>query len=66
MGDKEDRIKQLDSPRKEIVEHLEDKGWDVHVVGSHGVRDKKQSKKQEYVLKFTGTKKESSEEVEEV
>jgi len=64
MSDKEDRIEQLDSPRKDIVEHLEDNGWDVLVIGQHGVRDKTISKKHEYVLEFTGAKNESSEEVD--
>jgi len=65
MSDREDRIEQLDSPRKDIVEHLEDNGWNVIVVGKQGVRDNKPSKKQEYVLEFTGAKKENSEEVDE-
>lgn len=53
----EDRLEQLESPRKEIVEHLSEKGWNIVVAGKHGVRDKhgKKSKK-EYVFEFTGEK----------
>lgn len=47
--------KQLDSPRKEIVEELEKEGYKVHVAGRMGVR-KTGGIAKEFVMKFTGSK----------
>lgn len=55
----EDRLEQLNSPRKEIVEHLREEGWNILVAGKHGVRDKRGKKgAKEYVFEFTGEKSE--------
>lgn len=55
----EDRLEQLDSPRKEIVEHLREEGWDILVAGKHGVREKHGKKgAKEYVFEFTGEQEE--------
>lgn len=53
----EERIEQLESPRKEIVEHLKEEGWNILVAGKQGVREKHSKKsKKEYVFEFTGEK----------
>ena len=55
----EDRLEQLESPRKEIVEHLKEQGFNILVAGKHGVRDKhgvNSKGKKEYVFEFTGGK----------
>ena len=56
-----DRLDELESPRKEIVEFLEEKGWNVMIAGKHGVREKhglRKKKKHEFVFEFTGEKNE--------
>lgn len=55
----DDRLEELDSPRKEIVEHLREQCWNILLAGKHGVREKHGKKgAKEYVFEFTGEKQE--------
>ena len=60
-----EKIELLESPRKEIVEFLKERGWKIVLVGTHGIkrRGRNNKYKYEFVMEFIGKKEDPYDEL---